>query len=828
MLRLSWVSLLSQRLVSLMAVFTAALLLCVCNAANSSVTASATFVAPFVKNPPPIEPSLASPVWQQGILATDFTNVLTKSPATQKTTARVLFDVNSVYVVIQCDQPDQKITTDPRSQAFGLADFAGIGIDPSGDGQNVYYFGATPLGFQYFLNSRSATYFPKWTAKSQAGEGTWTTILVIPYDALVLRQATVQKWRFNIVRHVAQSDDDLTWAYDPLMRIPNGQTATASVGLGGGGSPEAQAQQNYLNAQQSGNVLGLEIWPTTADAQYWPTVTGYIPGQLLPKYDLTGAGLFSGGLQRKLFLQQANGGSFLPIAPPYASYYGDYHFVPAAEIAVQNNEFPLIPNSAQTNAYLTRPFFNVGGNAFNQGYGIPTSTTAGPDVVIAVWNLAAMTQSYKIDGVSGRETFDITNAVGQGFNDTLLGARYDAPGQTFSWWFNGALTHHAAGYLGSDTRQGFSQTGEVGIGGRDPHTGLTGAVSYALESGNFPSATPSPNVIINPALASKTKILVGVDKPFYSVKAFYSFIGPQFSPADGSTYLAGVHGFGAEATASGSGGKDSWLKQYYFRGYGIRETDPSGTVTYADDEFSAAFVTKQNLNFAIGQLLSTRAAYGLGSQYFPQLVGYPVNYAGRGFGKLGSSGVMLGYKTGSPTFFNVSYIYGPNVLFTYLPTFLGSYINGYQVQWTGFGQTSLAGFKIQGAYGVNHGFYPGAAQTLYPGGQTEGQTMRYASIQRSIDAYQAVLLGYQSVVGSPFGGSTPATLFAFTYVKNLKRNAGQFSVSYGAQPLAPYFSFPRAVSNWNFPSYVVTGCQPGISVCQLNRFLIQYQRNVSL
>lgn len=809
-----------------------ALLLGTVSPVRASVTSSQSFKAPFVRVAPPIDPSVDAPVWQQGILATGFTNVLTKGPATQRTRAWILFDTKNMYVRIECDQPDQKITLDPSAQAFGQADFAGVGIDPSGNGQNVYYFGVTPTGNQYFLNSRTASYFPRWIAKSQAGATSWTTILVIPYDILVLRQTMLQQWRFNIVRHVAATNDDLTWAYDSLMKIPSTDQFTAGVGAGtlGGGSPQAQAAQNALNAQNEAvNPLGLVIWPPTTDAQFWPTVTGSIPATLQPAFNLTGALMLPEGVDRNKYYQLANGGSFVPQGIPYASYYGSYHITPDIEVVAQNNEFPLLPNSAQPNAYIVRPIFISGGIAYQPARSVPTSTIAAPDLVIAPWNIAEMTQAYKVDGTygpQGRYTFDLTNLVGQGMNDTLFGLRSDLPRQTFSMWFNGALTHHGAGYLGADGRQGTTQTGELGLGGRNPKTGLAYLASYAQESGTFPTQLLPLNQIIDPGLATKTELSVGLEQPFYTVHAAYTNIGPQFSPADGSVNVAGVRGLSLEATANGSGGPNSWLKAYLLRGYGVREVDPSGAVIDTDDEFSAGLLTKNNISLAAGELLTTRAAYAFGSPFFPQVTGYPVNYLGRVFGKLGSSGVLLGYKADSPEFVDVSYVFGPNVLFTFAPPGVGSYINGYQQTYTVLAQKRLLGFTLQAAYGVNHGTYPGVEQTLFPGAQTEGQTLRFASISRQIDPLTGFILGYQSVVGSPTGASSPDTYFSAAFVQNLRRNAGQFSVTYGSIPHAPFFAFARAISNWNFPSYVI-GCLPRNGACNENRLTVQYVRNFS-
>ncbi len=798
--------------------------------ANASVTAVKSYPAPFVAKAPPLDPEATTTAWAQAIVADDFVNVLTKTAAVQSTRAEIIFDTTSVYVRITCEQPNEPITTDPKAQGFGSADFAGIGIDPSGTGANVYYFGVTPTGTQYFLNSRSATYQPRWASRSIVGPKSWTTVIAVPFNVLTLEPTPQQRWRFNVVRHVAATNDDLTWAYDQRMKIPDQQAAfaAATTGLLGQGSPQAQAQQNALNAANQGvNPLGLSIWPTTADAPFWPSVTGSIPVALLPKGELIGAGIFSAGVDRGRFFQLGNGGSYVPQGIPYSSLAAHYHVLPNVEISAAGNEYPLVSNVAQLNGYLQRPFFLAGGAAYYPARAVPLSSTSGPDTVVAPYSLGEMTHAFKVNGTVGTTTFSVMNAVGVGMNDILIGARRDDPGQLVNLWVNSALTHHGAGYLGTDIRQGSTQAGEIGIGGRDPKTGLAYLASYALVGGSFPTQ-PLPNDrTINPGLASKLALVLGVENLHYTVHAAYTAIGPQFSPADGSVSVAGAKGPSLEATTQGVGPAGSPLRTYLVRAYGIRQTDPSGSTAYTANELSIDLVAKNQIELAIGESLATRQVYGLGTPAFPQLTGYAINYLGRAYQRAGGLSVLLGYKNGSPSFIDAAYTTGPNPLFALSPAFAAGIINGSQQTATVFGQTKAVGFTLQAAYGVNRGFYPGVEQSFVPGKQTQGQTLRYLALSRPIDGRTYMSVGYQSVVGSPTGASSPSTFVGGTLVHYLRDGQGQMSLAYGSTPRSPFFAFSRALAGWNYPSYVI-GCVPGAGLCNLNRVLLQYQRVVGI
>jgi hypothetical protein len=53
-------------------------------------------------------------------------------------------------------------------------------------------------------------------------DGNWKALLVIPIKVLRTGAGSVQRWRFNIIRHIAATNENETWAYDPLMNDGGG------------------------------------------------------------------------------------------------------------------------------------------------------------------------------------------------------------------------------------------------------------------------------------------------------------------------------------------------------------------------------------------------------------------------------------------------------------------------------------------------------------------------------------------------------------------------------------------------------------------------------
>ena len=96
----------------------------------------------------------------------------------------LLYDDANVYVGMTLKQTGAPVTATQSANdvGFGLDDFAGIGIDPSGNGGQVYFFMTTPRGTRYQQSTESARFAPPWTAVAARTADGWSAMLVIPHQ----------------------------------------------------------------------------------------------------------------------------------------------------------------------------------------------------------------------------------------------------------------------------------------------------------------------------------------------------------------------------------------------------------------------------------------------------------------------------------------------------------------------------------------------------------------------------------------------------------------------------------------------------------------------
>lgn len=201
------------------AAFIAALLVfCVgARAVQASAVQTQSFPAVKTDHPPVPENLLADPGWQAALKADGFQNVTTHSAGALATTAYLMYGNDDLYVAFHCEQSTVAVTAEQTTNnvGFGLDDYVAVGIDPSGNGSQVYYFFATPRGVRYQQASESSRYQPAWDARGSIVPGGWNAVLIIPLKDI--RAQAGRQWRFNFLRHVARVNENYSWAYNAIM-----------------------------------------------------------------------------------------------------------------------------------------------------------------------------------------------------------------------------------------------------------------------------------------------------------------------------------------------------------------------------------------------------------------------------------------------------------------------------------------------------------------------------------------------------------------------------------------------------------------------------------
>ena len=567
-----------------------------------------------------------------------FETLTTRTAATRfPTTARVALDKDTLYVAITATQIGAPITATQSTNnvGFGIDDFVGIGLDPTSNGQ-AYYFEVTPAGVRYQSSIESARYNPQWRAFAKVAGGNWNALLVIPLKVLRTGSGSLQKWRFNIVRHIAATNENETWAYDPLMSD-----------AGGG-------------------------FPQLSDARYWPYLDGIHVGgtAVKPKPRAEIYALDSLGHDRSQY-QQATG----VFAPEGTRHIGlDVNIPLTGTIAfvgalapdfsnVETDQQTIAPQEFRRSFTEYRPFFTQGANFFNPISSIGINQA--PDAIFYSPGIGEFERGSKIEGTFGFQSIGLLNVAGAGFNDSVLSYKHYLPDRTFGYSFQAVAAHHADGnstaypYADNDTSY------DAQVGGRNLHTGLVYSLDYGGEHGSVPGTAPG--------LAYKTEDFLDVHKQNYEVFTSYRDIGPNWNPIDGFTNLADERGPSSFFDFSGNPSTRSVLKREELFIYGDRLVDRSGAAHQADFQANLSLLLRNQLSLAGGPSFSALRLYdgGISSD------GYQVGYAGGVTVPFNAANVAVGYKDGTPTPYDFSTQWGPFTTFngdgTIRPTYLRLY-----------------------------------------------------------------------------------------------------------------------------------------------------------
>ncbi|MBV8750837.1 MAG: hypothetical protein JO103_14115 [Candidatus Eremiobacteraeota bacterium] len=707
--------------------FSAAVGLCVGFAAVAPAGAvtgpGGSFVAVRAAKAPALDAALTDPAWDKAVVATGMQTVTTQQPSRFAARFMLLYDDANLYVGIKLTQAGAPITASQTSNdvGFGLDDFAGIGIDPSANGGQVYFFMATPRGTRYQQSTESSRFAPPWTAVAATTADGWNAMLVIPLRVLRRPSSSVQTWRFDFVRRIAALNLNESWAYDPVMND------------GGGGTTN---------------------FPQPTDARFWPKLTDLrlvaTPARRPPRAEVYG--LASAGADRRRFA--AADGSFVDTGVRNA---GADVVVPvtgtAAFVAAFAPDFSNVEVDQQTIApqefrrALTeyRPFFSQGANFFS-----PVSTTgvnAPPNLIFYSPSVGPFDRGLKLEGTQGFESFGALEAQGAGFDDMVFGYKHQTPNRAFGWSLDGVATHHALGNDTIDPRAGNDSTWQAQVGGRNPRTGFVYSLDYAHEAGTFVS---------NPRLAYKSEDFVDVHQHNYEIYTSYRDIGPEYAPVLGYTQNSDMRGPQAFYDYTGTLAPHGWIKRAELFLEADRYTDGSGAVHQADSNINLDLQFKDGLHLYGGPYSSFLRTYDNG------LVGYPT-YTGGVTRTYNQHNVGFGWKEGTPAPYTATYQWGP-----FGDLFLQ--------------QVTLATSRTIGTRWSVGAEVDGTRERPSFGGAPTGQWLRRITLGETLDANTNFSLALRGISGTG-GFAQPGVNLAGSFHHRF-RNDGELFINYGT-PAAP-------------------------------------------
>ena len=673
--------------------------------------------------PPALDPALTDPAWDKAVVATELQTVTTQRPSAYGARFMLLYDDTNLYVGMKLQQAGVPMTASQSANdvGFGLDDFAGIGIDPSGNGGQVYFFMTTPRGTRYQQSTESVRFAPPWTAAARQNADGWSAMMVIPLKVLRRPSGAVQTWRFDFVRRIAALNVNESWAYD----------ATMNDGGGGTGS-----------------------FPQPADARFWPRLTDLkiagAPARRPPRAEFYALG--SAGEDRRRF-QQA-GGDFVQTgarnvgADVVVPITGTASFVAAVAPDFSNVEVDqqtIAPQEFRRALNEYRPFFTQGANFFN-----PVSLTginSPANVIFYSPAIGPFNRGLKLEGTQGLQSFGLLEAQGTGFDDIVFGYKHGTPNRAFAWSIDGVIAHHQFGNDTIDQRAGNDTTWQAQVGGRNNNTGFVYALDYARQSGTF---------VRDARLAYKSEDFIDVHQHNYEIYTGYRTIGPEYAPVLGFTLNSDLRGPQAFFDLNGTLSPHGWIKRADLFITADRFVDGSGAVHQADSNVSLDVQFKNGLHLSGGPFSSFLRTYDSG------LVGYPF-YTGGVTRSFAFHSVNLGWKEGTPAPFNASYSYGP-----FADLFLQ--------------QVSVSTSRAIGTRWSIGAEVDGTRERPRFGGPADGQWLRRITIGETIGPSTNFSLALRSISGSG-GFAQPGVNLAASFHHRFKNDSELF-FNYGT-PAAP-------------------------------------------
>lgn len=698
------------------------------------VSATGTYVAAQTRHALAADVTLADGDWRRGHIAdgsSPFEDITTRSAAPFETDAYVLFDDRNLYVAFKVQQSRVPITANQPTNdvGFGLDDFVGIGIDPSGNGSTVYYFETTPRGTRYQQASESTRYDPRWSAAAHVDDAGWTAVLTIPLQDLHHSGTAAQTWRFNFVRGVASNAEHYTWAFDGTMQ-------------------DAATPQ----------------WPPFGDAQFWPRMSGIRASDASGFRERARADVFalaSAGGERNLYAQ-ANG-TFateqtrnLGLDFSYA-LTSTIHFVATVNPDFSNVEVDqqtIAPQEFKQPLVEYRPFFAQGA-----GYLSPQSPSAGAlqpnNQIFYSPAIGPFDRGMKIEGSFGNQSFGVLSfrgndeTTGNEFDDVAYGYTHATSDQSFAYWSDGVIAHHSA--AGDDA------AAETGTMFHNLHTGWNGGIDEAFESGSY---------VPEPGHAQALSIWQAVQKPNYTMFVDYANVSPNYNPIDGFTSLSDTRGWVYDLTLNGS---SRAFKGYQASFAGDRFVDETGAVHQADTFVVLKAALKDQLSISVVPHVGVLRSYateppgtsGCSDPALPRTsyTGFPNYYCGQTdwFNQLT---VNLGYRDGTQSPIDFHFAEGP---------FGGTFLQQYSVS-----SSRPLGSRLSVA-----AQYAGTYGRTISDGVLNSQWLRLISLGENLGRDSNVALEFRAINGTVNGLTTvPGVNLAVSY-HNKFADGNELYVAYG-------------------------------------------------
>jgi hypothetical protein len=170
--------------------------------------------------PPVIDGALDDPAWRAAPPSSAFKQKAPDEgrPPSHRTTVRVLYDDDAVYVAVDCEQEGTRVVANlTRRDREVEADWVSVSLDTRSDGKSAFVFEVNAGGSQFDLlrfndTDGSLDWDENWEGKTRVTSHGWSLELMIPLRALRFRSLPEQSWGFEVRRYISQKQETDEWS----------------------------------------------------------------------------------------------------------------------------------------------------------------------------------------------------------------------------------------------------------------------------------------------------------------------------------------------------------------------------------------------------------------------------------------------------------------------------------------------------------------------------------------------------------------------------------------------------------------------------------------
>ena len=186
-----------------------------------SQSSTRVITAKWLDQPPVIDGVLSESVWQKAETATNFfyADRTSSVPAKLNTQAMVLYDENTLYVGMRCDEPNMKNlrqTQTRRDDPLWSDDNVQVLLDTYNDQRNCYVLAINTLGTQMDAkisneSNVDRSWDAKWKANVKKNGNHWTAEMAVPFRELRFDPRTTT-WGINFWRPHPMDEESYSWS----------------------------------------------------------------------------------------------------------------------------------------------------------------------------------------------------------------------------------------------------------------------------------------------------------------------------------------------------------------------------------------------------------------------------------------------------------------------------------------------------------------------------------------------------------------------------------------------------------------------------------------